>query len=539
MSNLFLINGKVFTQEKENPWAKAIAIKNGRILFFGENNEIKNLAGPSDEVINLKGQLIVPGFTDSHFHFYDWAMTRRQLPLGQTKTSKELLDMVNQTAGSTPSGAWILGRGFDETHWREGSLPSRYELDAVATNHPVFLYRRDMHLALANSRALEYAKVDETTPNPPHGVIDRDESGKPTGVLKELAVNLVDRVVPEPSEDEKVEAMHAAMNDLHKLGLTGVMDQRIMGGIDGLGAFRVWQRLRDYGLITMRVWTNIPGERLDEAVALGMRTGFGDDLIRLGHVKFFSDGTVGTRTAWLLESFTDAKSGMPLTPMEEIEKSAQKAEKAGLAVAVHAIGDRANRELIIMFENLMKSRKNSKERATALPIAPHRIEHVQMIRPDDIKRLCNLGVVASVQPMHILDDIPMAGQCLGDHCQWLYRFRDFLDAGITVAFGSDCPVSDPNPLMGIYAAVNRCPLEEKPENGLNPDQRISVAEAIWCYTMGPALVSGREQDLGSLTPGKLADLVVLDQDIFKLDPMEIPQVKPTITVFNGQVVYQA
>jgi predicted amidohydrolase YtcJ len=539
MSRTFMIHGRVYTQDKKKPWASAVAVDGGRIMAIGDDQEMRPMVGSDDEVIDHEGRLTMPAFTESHVHFYDWAMTRLKLPLGQTRTASELLEMVRQAATRFRSGVWITGRGFDETHWREGALPTRLELDTVAPDHPVFLYRRDMHLALANSMALKRAGIDEATPNPSEGVIDRDESGQPTGILRELAVNLVDDVVPEPTEDDHVEAMYDAMIELHKLGLTGLMDQRIMGGIDGLGAFRAWQRLRDLDRIPMRVWTNIPGERLDEVIALGLRTGFGDDCLRVGHVKFFSDGSVGARTAWLLDSYTDAESGMPLTPMEKIADGARKAEAAGLAVAIHAIGDRANREVIGLFEDLSKSRREGKDRVTSPPVAPHRIEHVQMIRPEDVKRLSGLGVVASVQPMHSLDDIPMAHQCLGDQCRWLYPFRDMLDSGITVAFGSDCPVSSPNPLLGIHAAVNRCHPGSKPSEALNPEQRITVAEAVWCYTMGPALVCGRDRELGSLTPGKMADLVVLDEDIFQIDPMEIHGVKPAMTVYDGRVIYSA
>jgi predicted amidohydrolase YtcJ len=447
--------------------------------------------------------------------------------------------MVRRAAADAAPGGWILGRGYDETHWEEGSLPTRRILDAAAPQNPVFLYRRDMHAALTNSLALKLADVDENTQDPPDGVLDREESGHPNGILRELAVNLVDDVVPDPTEDQTVEAMYQAMLELLRLGLTGVMDQRIMGGICGLGSLRSWQRLRAEGRIPMRVWTNIPGERVDEAVALGLRTGFGDDFVRIGHVKFFADGTVGTRTAWMLEPYQDAQCGMPLTPMEVIAEGFRKAQEAGLAVAVHAIGDRANRELIRILENEHRNRRPSAKRKTAVPAAPDRIEHVQMLRPEDARRLSRLRVVASVQPMHIVDDIPMSRPCLGENCRFLFPFRDLLDLGITVAFGSDCPVSDPNPMMGIHAAVNRCLLKDRPSEGLNPEQRISVPEAIRCYTAGPARVMGREEELGCLAVGKLADMVVWDSDILSLDPMDLHQVRPWMTIVHGRVVYRA
>ena len=539
MNRTIFINGRIHTQDETRPWASALAAEGGRIVALGDDKEISTLSTGDGEVTNLEGRLVLPGLIDSHFHFYDWSTTRLQLPLGETKTSRELLEMVKRAAAEAAPGAWILGRGYDETHWTEGNLPTRDALDAVAPDNPVFLYRRDMHAALTNSVALKLAGVDENTPDPPDGLLDREESGHPNGILRELAVNLVDEIVPDPTEDETVEAMYRSMLELHKLGLTGVMDQRIMGGICGQGAFRSWQRLRSEGRIPMRVWTNIPGEKVDEAIALGLRTGFGDDFVRIGHVKYFADGTVGTRTAWMLEPFLDAGCGMPLTPMEDIAQGAQKAEAAGLAVAVHAIGDRANREIIDVYEKVIRSRREGPARQTAIPAAPHRIEHLQAVRPEDVQRLSRLGVVASVQPMHILDDLPMSGPCLGDKCQYLFPFRDLLDSGTPVAFGSDCPVSDPNPLMGIYAAVNRCLPDSRPSEGLNPEQRITLAEAIRCYTSGPALVMGREKELGSLGLGKLADMVVLDSDLFSIDPLEIHQVKPVMTIVGGRVVYRA
>jgi predicted amidohydrolase YtcJ len=276
----------------------------------------------------------------------------------------------------------------------------------------------------------------------------------------------------------------------------------------------------------------LPGEQLKQAIALGLRTGFGDDYLRVGHVKLFSDGGQGARTAWMLEPYEDtATSGMPLTPMNEIAEAIRSAHKAGLAVSVHAIGDRANRELVSLFEELQGSQTG------VAPIAPHRIEHLQNIRLEDVHRLGRLGVVASVQPIHVPDDFPMIEKSVGPRARWSYPFRDLLAAGVPMAFGSDCPVADPNPLWGIHAAVTRQMRDGTPPGGWYPDQRLSVAEAVWGFTMGAALVSGRENEMGSLTPGKFADLVVLDRDIFSIDPMEIAQSRVEMTIFAGQVVW--
>jgi len=395
-----------------------------------------------------------------------------------------------------------------------------------------------MHLASVNSRALELGSVTGDTPDPPEGIIDRDATGQPTGVLRDLAINLVSDVIPPATEDETVEAMRDGFAVLHQLGLTGVHDYRIMGGADGPPAFRALQQLQAAGEVGLRIWTHVPGEQLDEAIALGLRTGFGDDTLRVGHVKMFSDGGQGARTAWMLEPYEDVgHCGLPLTPMAELAEAIPRADRAGLAVAVHAIGDRANRELIGVFEQVLGSQARASEsRPTARPAAPHRIEHVQNIRPDDVARLARLNVVASVQPLHVIDDLPMTDISVGERARFSYPFRDLWDAGVTLALGSDCPVSAPNPLWGIHAAVTRQQRDGTPAGGWYPKQRLTVAEAVWGFTMGTAVVSGREASLGSITPGKLADLAVLDRDIFAIDPTEIHQAQVVMTIFDGRVV---
>jgi predicted amidohydrolase YtcJ len=394
-----------------------------------------------------------------------------------------------------------------------------------------------LHLAVVNSPALQQSGITRDTPDPRDGVIDRDPSGEPTGVLRELAINLVRGTIPPASEAETLAAMRDGMPVLHCLGLTGLHDFRIMGGAEGPSAFRAYQRLQAENQLNLRLWMNIPGERLDEAVALGLRTGFGDDRLRVGHVKLFSDGSQGARTAWMLEPYVDnGQYGMPLTPMEAIAESMRKADQAGLAVAIHAIGDRANRELLDVFEEVLGGERES---LVAPPAAPHRIEHVQNIRPVDVQRLARLKITASIQPIHVTDDMPMIETSVGERSRWAYAFRDMLNAGVKFAMGSDCPVADPNPLWGIHAAVTRQQRDGTPVGGWYPQQRLTVAEAVWGYTVGTALVTGQESRLGSLTPGKLADLVVLDRDIFDIDPMQIAQTQVVMTVFDGQVVFEA
>lgn len=532
MPDVILYNGKLHTQDSNYPQATAVAIRDSRILAVGMDTGMQSLAGPHTRRIDLGGRRVLPGMTDSHFHYYDWALNRRRLELADTASLADVCAQVAKVTAKTPPGGWIIGLGWNEIRWPLPRLLSRADLDNLTPVNPAILWRSDMHLAVANSLALQEAHISAETPDPPQGVIDRDATGQPTGVLRELAINLVRKVIPPPTDSEMVAAVSDGFSELHRLGLTGIHDFRIMGGADGSLAFRAYQQLQAAGKLALRMWMLLPGESLNQAIALGLRTGFGDDHLRVGHVKFFSDGGQGARTAWMLDAYEDTAScGMPLTPMDEIADAIRRAHTTGLAVSIHAIGDRANRELVSVFEEILGS-----EKGTA-PSAPHRIEHLQNIRPEDVCRLGRLGVVASVQPIHVPDDFPMIEKSVGQRSCWAYPFRDLLAAGVPLAFGSDCPVADPNPLWGIHAAVTRQMRDGTPTGGWYPGQRLSVAEAVWGFTMGAALVSGREAELGSLTPGKLADLVILDRDIFEIEPMEIAQTHVVMTIFDGQVVY--
>ena len=538
MSDLILFNGDIRTQDPDRPRARAMAVLAGRIAALGDDNEIKALARPGVEAIDLEGALVLPGLTDSHIHFHDWALNRLLLPLGRARTKAEFLEMIASGAGRTEEGGWVAGRGFDEAEWPEASFPDLAELDRAAQGRPALLYRRDMHLCLANTAAMELAGVGPDTPEPREGQIDRDQWGRPAGVFREQAMDLITRVVPPPTEDQAVEAMAEALPVLAALGLTGIQDQRIWKGYDGQSSFRSWQRLHREGRLSLRCWMNLAGEHLDEAITLGLRTGMGDDFLRVGHLKYFTDGSMGSTTAWVLEPFTSGGTGITVCSMEELAADLKKAEANGLATAVHAIGDRAVRTLVGIHEDLARFRREE-ARTTPPPWAPHRIEHVQMIRPEDIKRLAGLGVFASVQPLHITDDITIHDRNLGPLAKHVYPFRSMLAAGVPLASGSDCPVSDPNPLWGIHAAVTRRRRGGSPEQGWYPDQRLTVEQTVASYTLGPARVSGREAELGSLAPGKLGDAVVLDRDIFAIDPQEIHQAKPLLTVVGGRVVYRA
>ncbi len=540
MTELYLVNGDLYTQDPGTPRATAVAIRDGVFFAVGADDEIRHLSSSSvggmgrnghAPCIDLERRRVLPGLTDAHFHLYDWALGLRRLQLADASSLEELRERLEARVSETPAGGWVLGQGWNETHWPAARIPARGDLDDVAPDHPVLLWRSDLHLAVANTLALKRAGIGASRSDPPHGIIDRDGLGRPTGVLRELAINLVSRVVPPPTEDETVACIRESIPRLHRLGLTGLHDFRLMGGADGPPAFRAYQRLRAADELPLRLWMLIPGELLEEAIALGLRSGMGDPHLRIGHVKLFSDGAQGPRTAWMLEAFLDADHcGVPMMPMDEIAEAVRRADRAGMAVAVHAIGDRANRELLAVFERCAVRRDGRS--------ACHRVEHVQNIRPSDVARMGRLGVVASVQPIHVTDDIAIVEQSVGGRARFAYPLRQIWDAGVPLALGSDCPVADPNPMWGIHAAVTRQRRDGTPEGGWWPAQRLTVSEAVWGFTMGPALACGLQAELGSITPGKRADLVVLDRDILGVEPMEIADAQVVMTVVDGRVVYR-
>jgi predicted amidohydrolase YtcJ len=537
--DLILLNGNIRTLDDQRPQARALAVKAGRIMAVGDNDEMSALADSNTERVDLNGRLGIPGLMDSHFHFYDWAMGRQQLDLAHVQSLDELLEQVALAAGRLPQEKWILGQGWNESDWPEHTMPRRDHLDAIAPAHPVALWRCDLHLVSVNSRALELAGIDETTPDPPEGVIEKDSTGRPTGILRELAPNLVKSVIPAPDVDELVAAMRDGIAHLHTLGLTALHDVRLMGGLEGAPALKAWQLLNEKGKLDLRCWVSLAGERLEEAIALGLRTGLGDERLRIGHLKYFADGGMGARTAWMLEPYLDAECGMPLGSMTNLGQKIAAAEKAGLAVIVHAIGDRANREVITMLEELARLRSEAKEQSFVPPMLPHRIEHTQMIRPEDIQRLAKLKVAACVQPHNMILDINMIDESVGPRGRWTYAYKEMIDAGILVLLSSDAPVCDPSPLVGIHAAVTRQRRDGTPAGGWYPEQRIRVIDAVRGYTTAPAAFYGQSKEMGTLTPGKKADMTVLDRDIFQVDPSEIADAGVEMTIFDGRIVYQA
>ncbi len=529
--DLILTNARIYTQDALHPMAEAVAISKNRIAAVGSASDILAMALPETRVIDLDKRLLIPSFTDSHFHYYDWAVNWDSIDLASVSSFAEMKTAVSSKAGRMGKGNWVLGQGFNESDWPENRMPDRHDLDQSAPNNPVCIWRCDLHLAVANSLALALAGITTNTPDPPEGYIARDSDGNPTGVLRELAPNLIRNAIPSQSEARIMESMVQGFGKLHSLGITGIHDVRLMGGLDGAASLRAWQKLRENARLDIRCHVTLPGEMTDQAIALGLRTGMGDDRLRIGHLKFFADGGMGARTAWMLEPYLDAELGMPLTPVDKLKSALEKADAAGLSVMIHAIGDRANREVVRLFKGI-------KQKGNSQVAIPHRIEHVQMIRPDDLETLAGLGnVVASCQPNNLSLDISMIEMSVGDKSRYTYMLKSILDQGVPLILSSDAPVCNPSPLAGIFSAVTRKRMDKTPKNGWHMEQALSVDEAVKGYTIAPAMAAGVGRDLGSISKGKCADMIVLDKDIYTISPEEILETTVYLTVFDGKIVY--
>jgi len=533
-TDLILYNGDIHTMNPAAPRGQAIAIAGDRVLAVGGNDEIRALAAPPGKTIDLRGRTVTPGFTDAHLHFLSYGIGLQEIELAGVNTLMEALALVAARAGQTPPGQWLTGRGWDHTLWGSGDFPTRQDLDRAAPQHPVFLRRKCGHAGWANTRALELAGITAATPDPFGGAIDHDPiTGQPTGILKDVAMELMFRLFQEPSLDEATAAIQAATPHAHKAGLVAVHT------MEGAGAFRAFQALQASGELKLRITMQIPEENLDAAIQAGLRSGFGNEWLRIGGVKIFSDGALGARTAYMLEPYEGYPDnvGLPMASIEHLREVIGKASQAGIASFVHAIGDRANREVL---DAIAAARTLETMNATGDTqyVLRHRIEHAQIVHPDDQPRFASLGVIASMQPIHATQDMLIADRLWGKRSAHAYPWRSLLNAGAVLAFGSDAPVETLNVMVGIHAAVTR----RRPDGAPGPagwyaEQRLTVDEAVYAYTAGAAFASGEETVKGSLAPGKLADLVILSQDIFSIDPMAILETEVVGTLVGGAWVY--
>ena len=532
-ADLLLFNGRVYTLDADRPWTQAVAIKGNRILAAGTDAELKPILRSGGQAVNLAGRMVIPGLTDAHVHFgwYSLAVYQGRVDLDNVSAKPEALSRVAEKAGTLPVGSWIQGGGWNQNVWPDPSFPTAADLDVVAPQHPVALEDKSHHATWVNSRALELAGITADTPDPQGGEIVRDEAGQPTGVLLETAAELVYAVIPEPGVGDFVDALRQGQKEAHRLGLTGFHDP---GHPQVLAALQV---LREGGELDLRGLVHVLNEGLEAAAGLGLRSGFGDERLRIGGLKIFADGAHSPQSAHLLAPYEGSQDnlGIPTHSVEDLTDLVRSAHRAGLSIAAHAIGDAANRAVL----DAIVASRSSQEGPVSRPALPDRIEHVQLLHADDVPRLAALGVVASMQPIHATSDMEMAERHWGRRSDLAYAWRSVLDSGAWLAFGSDCPVETLDPLAGIHAAVTRRRADGRPgPEGWIPSQRLSVAEALRAYTLGAAYASGEGHLKGSLSPGKLADVVVLSRDLFSIEPMDIREVQVELTIFDGRIVYE-
>ncbi len=521
-----LVGGSVWTGDEAAPEAEAIAISGNRIIAVGSNDEIRALAGPSTEVMELDGRFAMPGFIDTHTHFLEGGFRLETVNLRDAGTPEEFASRLAERAELLPPGAWILGGDWDNEMWG-GELPDREWIDEVTPENPVFVTRLDWHMALANSKALEIAGFDPDAPDPAGGEIVRDETGRPTGIFKDEAMSFLYAAVPAATEAEEDSALAAAMRFAAGLGITGVHD---MGTWDGLAAY---ERANDRGALTLRVRAFVPLSTVDRLAAfVESRGGTGDDKLTWGGLKGFVDGSLGSSTALFFGPYLDAPEsrGLTVIEMEDLADLVSHADVAGLQVAIHAIGDRANAELLDLYAEVFRVHGERDRR--------YRIEHAQHLRPGDIGRFAELGVIPAMQPYHAIDDGRWAERKIGpERARTTYAFRSLVESGAHPAFGSDWTVAPLDPLLGVYAAVTRRTLDGANPGGWIPDQKLTVDQALTAYTKDAARAGFMDDRVGVLRPGMLADIVVLSRSPFDVEPGEIADLVVEATIVGGETVF--
>ncbi|MEJ5262702.1 MAG: amidohydrolase [Ignavibacterium sp.] len=522
------INGKVYTVNDKQPIAEAVVTQGNKIIFVGTTNEAKKLIDTSTEVIDLNGKLMLPGFIDNHVHFISGGFYLLGIDLRPAHSTSEFKNILKNYALNHP-GKWITGGYWNHENWEVRDLPTKEMIDEVVPDQPVFVERLDGHMGVANSLALKMAGITKETETPEGGLIVKDPlTGEPTGVLKDNAINLIYRIIPEPTEEENYEALLAALDEAKKLGITSVHD------ITFADALKAFERAKAEEKLTCRIYTRWPIADYKSLVEKNIKAGYGDELIKMGSLKAFADGSLGSSTAWFFEKYNQDTTtyGLPMDIITDgsMEKWCLDADRNGLQLSVHAIGDRANSYMLDLFEKIVNTNPKWDRR--------FRIEHAQHVRFQDIPRFAKLGVIASVQPYHCIDDGVWAEKRIGpERIKYTYPFKSFLEAGVKLCFGTDWYVAPLNPLLGLYAAVTRRTLDDKNPDGWIPEQKISIEDAIKCYTINSAYAAFEENIKGSIVVGKLADLIVLSDDILTIDPVKIKDVQVELTVFDGKIIY--
>ena len=528
-ADLAVINANIRTMDAKRTVVRSIAVLNGKIIAIGSDADTKPLVGAKTRVIDAGGKLVLPGFNDAHVHFLGTGEQLSSVDLRTAKTPEEFVQRIKDFAAKLPKGRWIQGGQWDHENWKPNNLPTAAMIDAVTPDNPVFVNRLDGHMALANSLAMKLAGVNKDTKEIDGGLIVRDVAGNPTGVFKDAAEVYINKVIPDPSFEENMEAAQAATEHAASLGITSVQD--MSAGTD----VGVYQELLRQGKLKTRIYGCSPLADYKRWQNTGLHYAFGNAMVRVGCLKGYADGSLGSTTAWFFDPYLDAPNTSGLARADvttTMKQNIVDADKAGLQVYIHAIGDRANATILDYYENAEKVNGPRDRR--------FRIEHAQHLRQQDIERFGKLKVVASMQPLHVIDDGRWAGKRLDEkRLKGTYAFRTLLDSGAVLAFGSDSPVASLNPLWGIYAAVTRRTLDNKNPNGWIPEQKISVDEAVRAFTWGSAYGEFQENVKCTLEIGKLADIVILSDDIFTIDPIKIRDTRVLKTIVEGKVVYEA
>jgi hypothetical protein len=525
-ADLVLVGGRVWAG-KGLAGGSAMAMGGGRVLAVGGDDAVRALAGPGTRTIDLHGRLVVPGFNDAHVHFLSGGFGLLSVDLRDAKDEADFARRIGDYAKTLPKGTWIQNGNWDHESWPSKTLPTRQLIDALTPDHPVFVSRLDGHMALANTLALKLAGITRDTKDPEGGTIVRDARGEPTGILKDNAEDLVDRVIPEPTREMNLRAARAALAEAARFGVTTIQDN------SSTDALPTYQELRARGELTARmyVWRSIGA--MGALKQAGIRTGLGDEWIRLGALKILSDGSMGAGTAAFFEPYADDPStrGLLLYPVAELDRLILEADAAGFQLAVHAIGDRANSLVLDAFEKAARA-NGARERR-------FRVEHAQVVRKADLARYRALGVTASIQPSHCIDDMRWAEKRIGTaRARDAYNFRSFLQAGIPVAFGTDWFVEPLDPRLGLYAAVTRELPQGGPPGGWFPEEKIPLEDALDLYTRGSAYAELAEGSKGTLEPGRLADAAVFAADLFSVPPRDILTTPVDLTIVGGRVVYE-
>lgn len=529
--DLLVLNAAVRTMDPARPAAEAVAVLGNRIVAVGATRELRGLAGPQTRIVDGRGRSLLPGFNDAHVHWLSGGFALTNVDLRDASSPAELARRLGAFTRQLPRGRWILGGDWDHEKFPDGQLPTRQAIDAATPEHPVFVTRLDGHMALANSLALRLAGITSQTKDVAGGLIVRDAQGEPTGILKDAAMNLVERVIPPRSREEKLAAARAATEHAAALGVTSVQD---MSADEDVG---LYHDLLERGELKTRIYCARSIVSWETLARAGLRGAFGNAWVRCGALKGFADGSLGSTTAYFFEPYRDAPGTRGLLfdqmlPEGAMLERVRAADRAGLHVMIHAIGDAANKLVLDIYEQV--------ERANGPRDRRFRIEHAQHLRPEEIRRFAAQRVIASMQPYHCADDGRWCEKRIGpERSRGTYAFRSLLDASAMLAFGTDWTVAPLNPMEGLKAAVTRQTLDGKHPAGWVAEQKIRLEEAIRAYTVGSAYAEFQEQVKGAITPGKLADLVLLDRDIFAINPGDLDQVKVALTVVDGKVVYEA